>query len=73
MKWFDLANIYRYSNNRALALLMSQMWFAAANSGDDGLLSNLSMNQMDAFGIASALDYSGVQVPDGVQTSVERW
>jgi hypothetical protein len=39
------------------------MWYRAANSGDDALLSNMQMNSLDPHGVAMQLDYAGLQ-PD---------
>lgn len=62
MKWFDLVSRYRYTDERAMALVMAQMWIAAANSGNSGLLSTLLMNTVDAYFVSNTLDYAGVQV-----------
>lgn len=71
MNWNNLVMTCRYSDQHILALLMSRMWLAAANSGRADLLSNLTMNQMDANGVASALDWTGIPVPEDLVSSLQ--
>ena len=66
MNWNDVVMTCRYTDQRVLALVMSEMWAAAAHTGNQALLSNLAMNSMDSGGVALALDWNGIPVPESL-------
>jgi hypothetical protein len=60
IKWSDLA-IKTTGSQKAIALLMSEMWKAAAESENQALLLTLATTTNTVFSLATALDWAGVK------------
>lgn len=58
--WKDLISMVRYRDDHATAVLIALMWQTVVDRADPGTLSNMLMNSMDAYGLASALDWAGL-------------